>query len=64
MRLSMTYDPGREMRIHKKLSERAGIAVCFCDPHSPWQSGSNENMNGLVRQNMPTGTNLSIYSQA
>ena len=53
MRLSMTYDQGREMAMHKELSKRAGIAVYFCDPHSPWQRGSSENMNGLVRHTCP-----------
>ena len=49
--------------MHKNLTKQIGMAVYFCDPHRPWQLGSNENTNGLVRQYLPKGTDLSIYSQ-
>jgi transposase, IS30 family len=63
MKKTMTYDQGKEMSQHFILTERTGVRVYFADPHSPWQRGSNENTNGLLRQYLPKGTNLSIFSQ-
>ncbi|MEX3606501.1 MAG: IS30 family transposase [Burkholderia sp.] len=63
-RLSMTYDQGREMTRHEQLCETAGIKVYFVDPHSPWQRGRNENTNGLLRQDMSKGTDLTVFFQA
>ncbi len=63
LRRSLTCDQGREMKQHVRFTIDTGVQVYFCDPHSPWQRGSNENTNGLLRQYFPSGKTVAHYSQ-
>ena len=64
LRRSLTWDQGKEMAAHRRFSIETGVEVYFCDPRSPWQRGSNENTNGLLRQYFPKGKSLAGVSQA
>ncbi len=63
LRKSLTWDQGAEMARHAQLQINTGLAIDFCDPHTPWQRGTDENTNGLLRQYFPKGTNISRYAE-
>jgi IS30 family transposase len=64
LRRTLTWDQGKEMAAHVRFSIGTAIKVYFCDPHSPWQRGTNENTNGLLRQYFPTSVDLRTYTRA
>ena len=64
LRKTLTYDQGTEIALHQDLAKRLRMDIYFCEPHSPWQRGTNENMNGLVREYLPKGTSLASLTDA
>jgi IS30 family transposase len=63
VRKTLTWDQGRELTLHDEISARSGVEIFFCDPHAPWQRGTNENTNGLLRQYFPKRTNLATHTR-
>jgi IS30 family transposase len=64
LRRTLTWDQGNEMFHHQRIEHHTGLKVYFCDPRSPWQRGSNENVNGLLRQYFPKSTDLSVWTDS